>query len=94
MGKHCDWPKCGQPTACYYHLGAKTWDLCDYHGDLVQDEDQGTLKRARKKIGMPMPTVEPKPERSELPEPLVEEPTDFSDFETQLSSGDYDWDDT
>jgi len=92
MDEHCTWPKCRQPVACFFQLGTKSWRLCEYHGDLVQDEDLGVLKRARKKIGMPMPVVEIRPE---LPAELPTEPEpsiDFSDIETQLVSGDYDWD--
>ena len=55
MSERCDWPKCRQPSACSYRYGSKVWHLCDQHGDLVQDEDERTMRRARKKIGMPLP---------------------------------------
>ena len=55
MSERCNWPKCRQPSACSYRYGSKVWHLCDQHGDLVQDEDERTMRRARKKIGMPLP---------------------------------------
>lgn len=37
------------------HVEGKVFHLCDRHGDLVQDEDDGVLRRSRKKVGMAMP---------------------------------------
>jgi len=46
----------------------KQYGFCDYHWEMVMSEDDAQLRRARKKVGMPMP------KKYIPPEKLVEEP--------------------
>ena len=64
-GNRCCWPRCELPVEATYSLG-KGFGLCNKHGDLIQDEDDSIMRRARNKIGIPMPvTVGRMPTREE-----------------------------
>jgi len=51
----CDWPKCQGTVAAVYSYGKRRVCLCDHHGDMVDSEDPKVMKRARNKVGLPMP---------------------------------------
>ncbi len=55
MSERCDWPRCRLLHESTIHDGNKIFHLCNKHSDMVQDEDDAYLRRARKKIGMAMP---------------------------------------
>lgn len=55
MVDKCVWPRCRADTAGAIRAGGKTYRLCNYHGDMVQDTDVARMKRARSKLHMPIP---------------------------------------
>lgn len=55
MSERCDWPHCRLPYASTMHADNKVFRLCDTHSEMVQDEDNVRMKRARKKLGMALP---------------------------------------
>lgn len=56
MPDKCVWPKCHQPcTGAIKDANGKTFELCDAHNDMVQDENDSRARRSRKKLGMSMP---------------------------------------
>ena len=56
MTTRCAWPGCRLETAASIRAGNKTFQLCDYHGDMVQSENEASMRRARNKLGMEIPT--------------------------------------
>lgn len=90
----CCWPKCRREIAVTFRLpDTKSFALCDHHGDLVQDEDTATLRRSRKKIGMPMPVVCTGKTLAEVfaeEEPVEEDREHLSDLIARLSSDEFD----
>lgn len=101
MSDFCCWPRCKAEHELVMVVNGRHMGFCDRHWEMIMSEDDAQMRRARKKVGIPMPKrislSKPEPEK-EPEEPTgtpqnVEAPVEgTSDFQKSLVNGDFGWD--